>query len=100
MDCPQCGTQTLDDEWNCQSCRMNVYWASQHYADLANMRLGDRSVIAAGSTVVSDLPEDALLIARAPAEIRTEGGIRYHRRRKERRSSRSGQSSPEKKGQD
>lgn len=46
MDCPQCGTQTLDDEWNCQSCRMNVYWASQHYADLANMRLGDRSVIA------------------------------------------------------
>ena len=67
---------------------------------VAPVSVGDRSVIAAGSTVVSDLPEDALLIGRAPAEIRSGGGIRYHRRRKERPSSRSGQPSPNKKGQE
>jgi hypothetical protein len=38
MECPQCGAQTPDDEWNCASCRMNVYWASQHYGDLAFIR--------------------------------------------------------------
>jgi hypothetical protein len=40
MKCPQCGAQTPDDEWNCASCRMNVYWASQHYEDLAGIRRG------------------------------------------------------------
>jgi hypothetical protein len=38
MRCPQCGAETLDQEWNCASCRMNVYWASQHYEDLALIR--------------------------------------------------------------
>jgi hypothetical protein len=38
MQCPQCGAQTPDEEWNCVSCRMNVYWASQHYKDLAGIR--------------------------------------------------------------
>ncbi len=38
MQCPQCGAQTPDEEWNCGSCRMNVYWASQHYGDLAGIR--------------------------------------------------------------
>jgi hypothetical protein len=37
MQCLQCGAQTPDDEWNCVSCRMNVYWASQHYASLARL---------------------------------------------------------------
>ncbi len=40
MECRQCGAQTPDDEWNCASCRMNVYWASQHYDDLAGIRSG------------------------------------------------------------
>ena len=40
MKCRQCGAQTPDDEWNCASCRMNVYWASQHYDDLAGIRRG------------------------------------------------------------
>lgn len=40
MRCPQCGAQTPDEEWNCVSCRMNVYWASQHYEDLAGIRRG------------------------------------------------------------
>jgi hypothetical protein len=38
MKCPQCGADTPDEEWNCVSCRMNVYWASQHYDDLAGLR--------------------------------------------------------------
>ena len=38
MQCPQCGAETPDQEWNCVSCRVNVYWASQHYADLAGIR--------------------------------------------------------------
>lgn len=38
MQCPQCGAETPDEEWNCVSCRINVYWASQHYADLAGVR--------------------------------------------------------------
>ena len=38
MRCPQCGAETPDDEWNCVSCRINVYWASQHFDDLARIR--------------------------------------------------------------
>jgi hypothetical protein len=38
MRCPQCGAETPDEEWNCTSCRMNVYWASRHYNDLAAIR--------------------------------------------------------------
>lgn len=38
MQCPQCGAETPDQEWNCVSCRINVYWASQHFEDLAQIR--------------------------------------------------------------
>jgi hypothetical protein len=38
MQCPQCGAETPDQEWNCVSCRMNVYWASRHYEGLAAIR--------------------------------------------------------------
>ena len=38
MVCPQCGAETPDGDWNCSVCRINVYWASQHYADLAGIR--------------------------------------------------------------
>lgn len=38
MKCPQCGAETPDEEWNCISCRMNLYWATQHYEDLARIR--------------------------------------------------------------
>lgn len=38
MRCPQCGTETSDQEWNCAACRINLYWASQHYDDLAQIR--------------------------------------------------------------
>ena len=38
MRCPQCGAETPDDEWNCVSCRINLYWASQHYQRLLEIR--------------------------------------------------------------
>jgi hypothetical protein len=39
MRCPQCGMETPDQEWNCVACRINLYWASQHYDDLARIRM-------------------------------------------------------------
>ena len=38
MRCPQCGTDTPDEAWNCVSCRINLYWAHQHFAELARIR--------------------------------------------------------------
>jgi hypothetical protein len=49
MRCPQCGAETPDQEWNCVSCRMNVYWASQHYEDLARIRRAQGLPDSAGS---------------------------------------------------
>jgi hypothetical protein len=36
--CPQCGANTPDEDWNCVSCRINLYWATQHYDALAQIR--------------------------------------------------------------
>ncbi|HEX8996779.1 MAG TPA: hypothetical protein VF812_12185 [Ktedonobacterales bacterium] len=38
MICPQCGAQNASDQWNCVNCRINLYWASQHYEELARLR--------------------------------------------------------------
>lgn len=38
MRCPQCGAETPDDQWNCVSCRINLYWAHQHFDELARLR--------------------------------------------------------------
>jgi hypothetical protein len=40
MRCPQCGSETPDEAWNCVSCRVNLYWAHQHYNELAKVRQG------------------------------------------------------------
>ena len=40
--CPQCGTQNEDDAKNCQGCRVNLYWAFQHYDELAALREANR----------------------------------------------------------
>lgn len=37
-ECPQCGTKNQDDVKNCTSCRVNLYWAFQHYSELASLR--------------------------------------------------------------
>jgi len=38
MKCPSCGTENIDDSWNCVTCRINLYWASQHYDELDEIR--------------------------------------------------------------
>lgn len=38
MICPKCGAQNSGDAWNCVSCRINLYWVTQHYRDLADLR--------------------------------------------------------------
>ena len=38
IECPQCGTMNEDDAKNCESCRVNMYWAFQHYEELAALR--------------------------------------------------------------
>ncbi len=40
MRCPQCGALNQDDQWNCGSCRINLYWATHHYGSLAGIRTG------------------------------------------------------------
>jgi len=37
-ECPQCGTMNEDDVKNCRGCRVNMYWAFQHYEELAAIR--------------------------------------------------------------
>src|SRR5262245_45764407 len=38
MTCPNCGAVNPDGAWNCVTCRINLYWASQHFDDLAQLR--------------------------------------------------------------
>ena len=37
-ECPHCGTMNEDDIKNCKGCRVNMYWAFQHYEELAALR--------------------------------------------------------------
>jgi hypothetical protein len=37
-ECPQCGFVNEDDVKNCRGCRVNMYWAFQHYEELATIR--------------------------------------------------------------
>jgi hypothetical protein len=75
--CPQCGLETPEGEWNCVSCRINVYWASQHYADLASLR--DRQGLPAAPST-----PPFLLVAhdRAMSERADRGGAVEHKVRK------------------
>ena len=43
VECPQCGTANDDDVKNCRGCRINLYWAFQHYEELAAIRLVNQS---------------------------------------------------------
>jgi hypothetical protein len=38
IECPQCGATNEDDVKNCKRCRINMYWAFQHYEELATIR--------------------------------------------------------------
>jgi hypothetical protein len=81
MQCPQCGAETPDEEWNCVHCRMNVYWASQHYADLAGIR--QRQGLAAAAPTPSFLIKvhEAAMNERANRGGRVEHKVRQIARR-------------------
>ena len=74
MKCAQCGAETPDEDWNCTSCRMNVYWASRHLPELARMRT---------ELPVTDAAETPAFLRQAHAEAMTEragrGGREEHR---------------------
>ncbi|GAC1447919.1 MAG: hypothetical protein PVSMB4_04230 [Ktedonobacterales bacterium] len=38
MQCPQCDAEVPDGAWNCSICSVNLYWASQHQAELTHLR--------------------------------------------------------------
>ena len=38
MKCPHCLEETADDALNCGACHINLYWAKNHYAGLAELR--------------------------------------------------------------
>lgn len=42
VECPQCGAMNEDDAKNCKGCRINMYWAFQHYEELASIREANR----------------------------------------------------------
>ncbi|HKV58972.1 MAG TPA: hypothetical protein VJO32_11855 [Ktedonobacteraceae bacterium] len=44
VECPQCGTMNEDDIKNCSGCRVNMYWAFQHYEELASIREANKLV--------------------------------------------------------
>jgi hypothetical protein len=42
IECLQCRTNNKDDVKNCRTCRVNMYWAFQHYEELAAIRQANR----------------------------------------------------------
>jgi hypothetical protein len=88
MRCPQCGAETPDQEWNCISCRMNIYWASRHYEDLAGIRRGQG--LPAGAPTPSFLVHvhERAMNERADRGGRVEHKVRQIARRAMRRQAR------------
>lgn len=87
MRCPQCGAETPDEEWNCVSCRINLYWATQHYDELAEIR--ERQGLepsAASATFLVKVHRDAME-DRAERGGRVEHKVRLIARRVMRRQS-------------
>jgi hypothetical protein len=81
MRCPQCAAETPDEEWNCVRCRINVYWASQHYQTLADIRR--QQGLAAGATTPRFLFEahERAMSERAERGGRVEHKVRQIARR-------------------
>jgi hypothetical protein len=74
MNCPHCGADTPDDEWNCVACRMNVYWASRHFDELAEIRRRQ------GVPETADTPQFLIEAHRNAMEERAEHGGRVEHR--------------------
>ena len=81
MQCPQCGAETPDEEWNCVSCRINVYWASQHYGDLAQIRQGQGLPAAANTPSFLIEAHERAMNERADRGGRVEHKVRQIARR-------------------
>ena len=86
MECPQCGAVTPDDEWNCPSCRINVYWASQHYSDLARIRDQQGLRVTANTPSFLLVAHEAAMTERADHGGREEHRVRQIARRAMRRT--------------
>ena len=59
-ECPQCGTINEDNTKNCLGCRVNMYWAFQHYDELAALRQANR---------LSPRPESAPFLVETSSRI-------------------------------
>jgi hypothetical protein len=81
MQCPQCGAETPDEEWNCASCRINVYWASQHFEDLAHIRQGQGLPTAATTPSFLVQAHESAMNERADRGGRVEHKVRQIARR-------------------
>jgi hypothetical protein len=62
--CPQCGSMNEDDVKNCQKCRVNMYWAFQHYEELAAIR--ERNALASQPETAPFLIETSKRIDEGP----------------------------------
>jgi hypothetical protein len=85
MKCPQCGAETPDEEWNCVSCRMNVYWASQHYEALARIRRQQGLPGSAGTPAFLTQAHERAMDERAERGGRVEHKVRQIARKAMRR---------------
>lgn len=81
MKCPQCGAETPDQDWNCVACRINVYWATQHYAELAGMRRQQGLPAAASTPAFLIHAHDSAMSERADRGGRAEHKVRQIARR-------------------
>jgi hypothetical protein len=85
MRCPQCGADTPDEEWNCVSCRINVYWASRHYENLAGIRRDQGLASGAPTPPFLVRAHEGAMAERADRGGRVEHKVRQIARREMRR---------------
>ena len=64
-ECPQCGSMNEDNVKNCKACRINIYWAFQHYEELASIRQANK--LASRPQTASFLVETSKKIDEGPS---------------------------------
>lgn len=72
MKCPRCQEETPDDALNCAACHINLYWARNHYQDLATVRVEqglDRSATSSPSFLVRAHDDAISERGRHPEEV-------------------------------
>jgi hypothetical protein len=94
MMCPNCGAQTSDEAWNCGYCRMNVYWATQHYDDLATIRRQQSLPEGARTPPFLVKAHERAMTERVERDGTVEHKVRIIARQVMRRAARAGEASP------